>query len=202
MIQYWSFFVALFILLAFGQVLALIFKQHAYWKYTDYLWYGLAAASLLIFVADANETAKSYRLSELNMQLERAFDRALKDYVAEARLQPSDLKFDEFLYRQLLDFRESSRFPSGEYVELNGTRHENVFAYLRTFQRPGALTDMPEVLNLFFDSVEMGQAQRAIDELNSPKNKPEFVDAALLQIAAYLLAFGVSIRLGKVTAFI
>lgn len=203
MISYGFFFTAFFVAFAVGQILAFKFRKNRFWDYTDYLWYGLAAVSLFFFVVDANGAAQIRHSERRIDQLESDFDGAIKDYLRAAQMHPNDHRFSKFTYDHLLEFRQSPGFPLEEYIDFFGTRHENVFAFLQTLEVPGRFTEMPSVLtNKFFDTDRMERSQIVIAEIESSSGELQPLNPNLLHFAAYLLAFGVAVRLGKVTAVI
>lgn len=202
MIDQHTYLLTLGLLIVLAQLLAFQFRGYSFWKYTDYLWYLLAAGSLILFVFDANQAAHSTQLIQLEGQLESFFDTGIASYTAEYRRSIDSLGPMLYEFEHLLDHRNSAAFPTGEYITLNGTKYKNVFEYLGTLANPGFVTDMPSAFPeaFFFEQAEVERMHQLVNKLLASEIPTNLVTPEWLRIAAYGLAIGVALRLAKTTA--
>lgn len=203
MIDYQTFSAFLIASIIVMQVLALIFRGKRIWDYTDYLWYFLAAGSLLLFVFDANEAAYLSKQALLKFELGEFFDTGVASFASELNKKGSLYSW-VYELQNLKEHRHSLDFPTGGYVTLTGKTYPNAIEYLATWENPNITTDMPSVFPeaMFFDRVEIASAQQKVKELVAASRPTNFVTPKMLHWAAYALAMGAALRLAKTTALL
>ena len=182
------------------QIAAWTYPVKMLWEATDYVWYGLAAGSLLLFSIDANMRFQDRRIAAEREAIASALDRISTEIrdrslvCTHADARQSTRELSGHLWR----FRTSSAFPDGE-VSLAASIGAGWAAEVYQTYDDVILFLDDWCTNLDADlRAALSEDIASFEALSATE-----VDGGTrdwLGYAAYALAFGLALRFGKTTA--
>lgn len=197
------FTIALLSSLAFCQFLARTTTSELFWESTDYIWYGIGVFGVVVFFIDYKETSHLSQLRAYEQNIEDNFNimgGMLGSYLEKnCADNPTPLCWYsmEFL-ETLANFENSSAWPTGA-IKYNGQAFENVNILMKSIAEKHGVSAFEGETSVVMMHSTMNMDRMAEYRILK-EEEPLSMPAGYLRVASYLLAFGVALRLGKVTA--